>query len=120
MEHLPWAVNTCILTFGALLLLGGRIGDLWGRRRTLQLGIGVFVVASLVGGLGQNVTMLIIARAVQGIGTALTAPNALALIATTFPERRVRDAVLSLYGAVSALGIVVGQLLGGLPTDTLG
>ncbi|GAA3693318.1 MFS transporter [Zhihengliuella alba] len=117
--HLPWVVNAYILAFGALLLLGGRIGDLWGRRRTLQLGIAVFVVASLVGGLGVNVEMLIIARAVQGIGAALAAPNALALIATTFSERSMRDKALSLYGAMSGLGIVVGLLLGGVLTDLL-
>jgi EmrB/QacA subfamily drug resistance transporter len=118
-EHLPWVVNAYILAFGALLLLGGRIGDLWGRRRTLQLGIAVFVIASLAGGLGQNVTMLIVARAVQGVGAALTAPNALALIATAFPDRKLRDLALSLYGAMSALGIVVGLLLGGVLTDLL-
>ncbi|CAL9615272.1 putative MFS-type transporter EfpA [Streptomyces sp. enrichment culture] len=118
-EHLPWVVNAYILAFGSLLLLGGRMGDLWGRRRVLQLGIAVFIIASLVGGLGQNVTMLVVARAVQGIGAALTAPNALALIATTFPDRRMRDLALSLYGAMSALGIVVGLLLGGVLTDLL-
>ncbi len=117
--HLPWVVNAYILAFGALLLLGGRIGDLWGRRRTLQLGIAIFVIASLAGGLGQNVAMLIVARAVQGLGAALTAPNALALITTTFSVRKMRDLALSLYGAMSALGIVVGLLLGGILTDTL-
>ncbi|CAL9667166.1 putative MFS-type transporter EfpA [Streptomyces sp. enrichment culture] len=119
-EHLPWVVNAYILAFGSLLLLGGRMGDLWGRRRVLQLGIAVFIIASLAGGLGQNVTMLVVARAVQGIGAALTAPNALALIATNFPDRKMRDLALSLYGAMSALGIVVGLLLGGVLTDLLG
>jgi EmrB/QacA subfamily drug resistance transporter len=118
--HLPWVVNAYILAFGALLLLGGRIGDLWGRRRTLQLGIAIFVVASLAGGLGQNTEMLIIARAAQGLGAAMAAPNALALISTTFPDRKMRDMALSLYGAMSALGIVIGLLLGGVLTDTLG
>jgi len=94
--HLPWVVNAYILAFGALLLLGGRIGDLWGRRRTLQVGLAVFVAASLVGGLGVNAEMLIAARAVQGIGAAMAAPNALALIATTFSERSMRDKALSL------------------------
>ncbi|WP_227873216.1 MFS transporter [Brachybacterium ginsengisoli] len=117
--HLPWVVNAYILAFGALLLLGGRIGDLWGRKRTLQVGISLFVVASLVGGLGANVEMLIIARAVQGLGAALAAPNALALIATTFSERSMRDRALSLYGAMSGLGIVIGLLLGGVLTDLL-
>jgi EmrB/QacA subfamily drug resistance transporter len=118
--HLPWVVNAYILAFGALLLLGGRIGDLWGRRRTLQVGITVFILASLVGGLGQSTTMLIVARAVQGVGAAMVAPNALALIATTFSDRKTRDHALSLYGAMSGLGIVVGLLLGGELTGTLG
>ncbi|GGG61568.1 MFS transporter [Kocuria dechangensis] len=118
--HLPWVVNAYILAFGALLLLGGRIGDLWGRRRTLQVGITVFIVASLIGGLGQSTAVLIVARAVQGLGAALTAPNALALIATTFSDRKMRDNALSLYGAMSGLGIVVGLLLGGVLTGTLG
>jgi len=76
--HLPWIVNAYILAFGALLLLGGRVGDLWGRRLTLQVGLGLFVLGSLAGGLGQNAEMLIAARAVQGVGAALTAANALA------------------------------------------
>lgn len=118
--YLPWIVNAYILAFGALLLLGGRIGDLWGRRRALQTGIALFVVASLAGGLGQSTGMLITARAVQGLGAALTAPNALALIATTFDDRKTRDTALAMYGAMSGLGIVVGLLLGGVLTDTLG
>ncbi|GGG71116.1 hypothetical protein GCM10011374_39720 [Kocuria dechangensis] len=118
--HLPWIVHACILAFGALLLLGGRIGDLFGRRRTLEAGITVFIVASLVGGLGQSTAMLIVARAVQGLGAAMTAPNALALIATTFSDRKMRDNALSLYGAMSGLGIVVGLLVGGVLTGTLG
>ncbi|EHR61387.1 MFS transporter [Saccharomonospora cyanea] len=118
--HLPWIVNAYILAFGALLLLGGRIGDLWGRRRTLQTGIAIFVLASLVGGFGQNAAMLVGARAVQGLGAALASPNALALIATTFSERKTRDRALSLYGAMSGLGVVIGLLLGGVLTGTLG
>lgn len=118
--HLPWVVNAYILAFGALLLLGGRIGDLYGRRRALQTGLVIFVLASLVGGLGLNSGALIGARAVQGLGAALVAPNALALIATTFAERKTRNAALGLYGAMSGLGIVIGLLLGGVLTDTLG
>lgn len=118
--YLPWIVNAYILVFGALLLLGGRIGDLYGGRRALQVGLAVFVLASLAGGIGINSEMLIAARAVQGLGAALVAPNALALIATTFPERKTRDAALSLYGAMSGLGIIVGLLLGGVLTGTLG
>lgn len=118
--HLPWIVNAYILTFGALLLLGGRIGDLWGRRGTLQVGLGLFVLGSLAGGLGQSAEVLIAARAVQGVGAALTAPNALALIATTFSERKTRDSALALYGAMSGVGIIAGLLAGGVLTDTLG
>ncbi|MDP9694896.1 UNVERIFIED_ORG: EmrB/QacA subfamily drug resistance transporter [Arthrobacter globiformis] len=118
--HLPWIVNAYILAFGALLLVGGRIGDLYGRRRALQAGLTIFVLASLVGGLGLNSGVLIGARAVQGLGAALVAPNALALIATTFAERKTRDAALALYGAMSGLGIVIGLLLGGVLTGTLG
>lgn len=118
--HLPWIVNGYILTFGALLLLGGRIGDLWGRRGTLQAGLALFTLGSLLGGLGQSTAMLIAARALQGLGAALTAPNALALIATTFPQRKTRDTALALYGAMSGLGIVLGLLMGGVLTETLG
>jgi EmrB/QacA subfamily drug resistance transporter len=117
--HLPWVVNAYILAFGALLLLGGRIGDLWGRKRILQAGIAVFIAASLVGGLGQSTAMLVVARAVQGVGAAMAAPNALALITTTFDSRRTRDAALSLYGAMSGIGIVIGLVLGGVLTDLL-
>ncbi|WP_309067533.1 MFS transporter [Microbacterium sp.] len=117
--HLPWVVNAYILAFGALLLLGGRIGDLWGRKRTLQVGLVLFVAASLAGGFAQDTMMLIVARAVQGVGAALTAPNALARIATTFDTRKMRDTALSLYGAMSGLGIVIGLLLGGVLTELL-
>jgi EmrB/QacA subfamily drug resistance transporter len=118
--HLPWIVNGYILAFGALLLLGGRIGDLYGRRLTLQAGLAIFVLASLAGGLGLNSGALVGARAVQGLGAALVAPNALALIATTFSGRKMRDAALALYGAMSGIGIVIGLLLGGVLTGTLG
>src|SRR5690606_34477014 len=77
-------------------------------------------LASLVGGLGQSTAMLIAARAVQGVGAALAATNALALIATSFSDRRLRDSALALYGAMSGLGIIVGLLLGGVLTDLLG
>jgi EmrB/QacA subfamily drug resistance transporter len=117
---LPWIVNAYILAFGALLLLGGRIGDLYGRRRALQAGLALFVLASLAGGIGVNSEMLIAARAIQGLGAALVAPNALALIATTFAERKTQDTALSLYGGMSGLGIVVGLLFGGVLTGTLG
>ncbi len=117
---LPWVINAYILAFGGLLLFGGRVGDLFGRRRVFRAGLGVFTLASLLGGLGVNAEMLIGARALQGLGAALTAPNALALIATNFPVGKPRNSAMAVYGAMSALGITIGVLLGGVLTGTLG
>ena len=113
---LPWIINAYILAFGGLLLFGGRVGDLFGRRRVFRVGLGVFALASLLGGLGVNAEMLIGARVLQGIGAALTAPNALTLIATTFPVGKPRNSAMAAYGAMSALGITIGVLLGGVLT----
>ncbi|OUM42552.1 MFS transporter [Arthrobacter sedimenti] len=117
---LPWVINAYILAFGGLLLFGGRLGDLYGRRRILQIGIGLFTLASLVAGIAPAGPVLVAARAVQGLGAALTAPNALALITTTFPAGEARNKALALYGAMSGLGVTVGLLLGGVLTGTLG
>ena len=116
---LPWIINAYILAFGGLLLFGGRVGDLLGRRRVFRIGLGVFTVASLLGGLGGSSEQLIAARGLQGIGAALTAPNALALIATTFPVGKPRNSAMAVYGAMSALGITIGVLLGGVLTGLL-
>lgn len=91
--NLPWVINSYILAFGALLLFGGRAGDLFGRRKVFQVGVGIFTIASLFSGLAMNGEFLIMARAIQGIGAALSAPNALALIATTFPAGKPRATV---------------------------
>ena len=117
---LPWIINAYILAFGGLLLFGGRVGDLFGRRRVFRAGLGVFTLASLLGGLGMSAEHLIAARGLQGIGAALAAPNALALIATTFPVGKPRNSAMAVYGAMSALGITIGVLLGGVLTGTLG
>ena len=117
--NLPWVINAYVLVFGALLLFGGRVGDLFGRRRVLRIGLTVFVAASLLGGLAPNTGLLIAARALQGLGAALAAPNALALLATTFPTGRPRNQAMAVYGAMSALGIVAGVLLGGALTGLL-
>jgi EmrB/QacA subfamily drug resistance transporter len=116
---LPWIVNAYVLAFGSLLLFGGRVGDLYGRRRVFRLGLGVFTLASLLGGFGTSAAMLVGSRALQGLGAALTAPNALALIATTFPMGAARNKAMAVYGAMSALGITIGVLLGGLLTGLL-
>jgi EmrB/QacA subfamily drug resistance transporter len=118
--NLPWVINAYILAFGGLLLFGGRLGDLFGRRRVLQLGMSIFTLASLVATFAGSGAMLIGARGLQGIGAALTAPNALALITTTFPEGQPRNKAIAVYGAMSGLGIVVGLLLGGVLTDLVG
>jgi EmrB/QacA subfamily drug resistance transporter len=117
--NLPWVINAYVLVFGALLLFGGRVGDLFGRRRVLRIGLAVFVAASLLGGLAPNTGLLIAARALQGLGAALAAPNALALIATTFAIGKSRDSAMAVYGAMSAVGIVAGVLLGGALTGLL-
>lgn len=116
---LPWIVNSYILAFGGLLLFGGRVGDVYGRRRVLRIGIGIFTLASLSCGLAPNSEILIASRGIQGIGAALTAPNALALIAATFPAGRERNSAMATYGAMSALGIVGGVIVGGLLTGFL-
>lgn len=118
--NLPWVINAYILAFGGMLLFGGRLGDLFGRRRLLQIGMAIFTLASVFAGLAQDGTSLIAFRALQGLGAALTAPNALALIATTFPEGEPRSKAMAVYGGMSALGIVLGLLLGGVLTSTLG
>lgn len=119
-SNLPWVVNGYILTFGALLLFGGRVGDLYGRKRVFQLGLALFTLASLFVGLAPNGELLIASRVLQGLGASLTAPNALALIATTFPAGEARNKALAIYGAMSGLGIVAGLLLGGVLTGTVG
>jgi EmrB/QacA subfamily drug resistance transporter len=117
--NLPWVINAYVLVFGALLLFGGRVGDLFGRRRVLRIGLAVFVAASLLGGLAPDASLLVGARALQGLGAALAAPNALALIATTFPTGKPRNSAMAVYGAMSAVGIVAGVLLGGALTGLL-
>jgi EmrB/QacA subfamily drug resistance transporter len=117
--NLPWVINAYVLVFGALLLFGGRVGDLFGRRRVLRIGLAVFVAASLLGGLAPNTELLIGARGLQGLGAALAAPNALALIATTFRQGKPRNSAMAVYGAMSAVGIVAGVLLGGALTGLL-
>jgi EmrB/QacA subfamily drug resistance transporter len=117
---LPWVINAYVLVFGALLLFGGRAGDLFGRRRMFRIGLVVFVASSLLGGLAPDAELLIASRALQGLGAALAAPNALALIATTFPMGKPRNSAMAVYGAMSAIGIVAGVLLGGALTGLLG
>jgi EmrB/QacA subfamily drug resistance transporter len=114
--NLEWLVTAYSLTFGGLLLFGGRTGDLYGKRRMFMLGIAVFAVSSLLGGFAVNDVWLIFTRGLQGIGAAIAAPTALALIATNFPEGRARNRAMGVYAAMSGGGGAVGLLLGGLLT----
>ena len=111
---LEWVTNAYALTFGGLLLLGGRAGDLLGRRRMFVAGLLLFSAASLAGGLATSQAWLLAARAVQGAGGAIVAPTALALIATTFPEGPPRNRAMGVYAAMSGAGGAVGLITGGL------
>jgi MFS family permease len=111
---LEWVINAYALTFGGLLLLGGRSGDLLGRRRMFVAGLLLFSAASLAGGFATSSAWLLAARAVQGVGGAIVAPTALALIATTFPEGPQRSRAFGVYAAMSAAGGAVGLVAAGL------
>ena len=116
-SSLSWVLNAYVLTFGGLLLLGARSGDLLGRRRTFLAGIGVFSASSLIGGLATTSWMLLAARALQGVGGALAAPAALALLTTLFPEGPARVRAIGLFTTVSAAGAATGLVTGGLLTQ---
>jgi EmrB/QacA subfamily drug resistance transporter len=116
---LSWVLNGYTLTFGGLLLLGGRAGDILGRRRVFLAGIAVFTLASLAGGLATSAVMLLAARAVQGVGGALATPAVLALVISGFPEGRERTRALAIYAGVVTGGGSLGLVLGGLITQWL-
>ena len=111
--NLSWIVTGYALAFGGLLLLGGRLGDLYGRRRVFAAGLTIFAIASLVGGVAQTEAMLLASRSLQGFGAALASPAALALITTTFPAGRARNRAFAVYAAMSGAGAAVGLILGG-------
>ena len=113
-SSLEWVVNGYTLAFGGLLLLGGRSGDLLGRRRIFIFGILLFSVASLLGGFATGQAWLLAARALQGVGAAFAAPTALSLIAVTFPEGAARNRAMGVYAAMSVAGGSVGLIAGGL------
>jgi len=117
--NLQWVVNAYTLTFGGFLLLGGRLSDLFGRRRLFFVGVSLFTVASLIDGLSSSAGMLVGARALQGIGAALVSPATLAIVNTTFPDGDDQRKALSLWAALSAGGAAVGLLLGGVLTQAL-
>jgi EmrB/QacA subfamily drug resistance transporter len=114
---LSWVVNAYTLTFGGFLLLGGRLADLMGRRRMFIVGLLLFSVASLAGGLAQSEPWLIAARAVQGLGGAIVSPAALSIITTTFADGEERNRAFGVWGAVAGAGGAAGVLLGGVLTS---
>ncbi|WP_405920292.1 MFS transporter [Streptomyces longwoodensis] len=116
---LTWVVSAYTLTFGGLLLLGARAGDILGRRRVFMTGILLFTFASLLGGVAQEPWQLLAARALQGVGGAIASPTSLALITTTFPEGPERNRAFGVFAAVSAGGGAIGLLTGGMLTEWL-
>jgi MFS family permease len=113
-DAVQWIVTGYAISFGGLLILGGRAADLLGRRRMFVAGLIAFSLASLAGGLAQDPVLLIMARVIQGAGAAIVAPAALSLITTGFPEGPERTRAIGLYGAISSVGFVSGQVLGGV------
>jgi EmrB/QacA subfamily drug resistance transporter len=114
---LSWILNAYTLAFGGLLLLGGRLGDVFGRLKVFEIGLAIFTVASALGGLAQTPGQLVAARTFQGVGAALAAPSVLALLTTSAPDDAARNRAFALFGAVSSGGASIGLLLGGLLTD---
>ena len=114
---LSWVLNAYTLAFGGLLLLGGRLGDVFGRLRVFVLGLSLFTAASLAAGLAQTPEMLVTAPVLQGVGAAIAAPSVLALLTTSPPTRPSRNRALALFTAVSSAGGSIGLILGGALTD---
>jgi EmrB/QacA subfamily drug resistance transporter len=117
--QLSWVLNAYTLVFGGLLLLGGRAGDLFGRRRMFMTGVLVFAGASLAGGFAWDRGWLLAMRALQGVGGAIASPTALSLVTTTFKEGPERNRAFGVYAAVSGAGAAIGLILGGVLTDYL-
>src|SRR4051795_6440191 len=119
-DGLQWVVNAYTLTFGGLLLLGGRASDLLGRRRVFLAGLALFGAASLAGGFAGSAGALIAVRSVQGVGAALLSPAALALLTVTFPAGRERNIALGIWGALAGVGGTLGVVAGGVLVDSAG
>jgi EmrB/QacA subfamily drug resistance transporter len=115
--NLQWVVNAYTLVFGGFLLLGGRAADLLGRKRLFVAGVALFSLASLLNGLAQSSTTLIIGRGLQGLGGALVSPAALSIVTTTFNDQAERTKALGVWSAIAAGGGAVGLLMGGVLTD---
>src|SRR5207342_1900585 len=117
VQNLQWVLSGYLLTYGGFMLLGGRAGDLLGRRRILVAGTSVFAVSSLVGGFAGNAGVLVGARLAQGLGAAMMLPAALSLLTTSFKEGKDRNTALGVWGGVAGLASAAGVFLGGLLTE---
>nr|BFE58670.1 DHA2 family efflux MFS transporter permease subunit [Dactylosporangium thailandense] len=118
-EGLTWVINAYLIAFGSLLLLAGRLGDLLGRKRVLLAGTVVFVAASVLAGLATGPEMLITARFLQGVGSAMASAVSLGILVTLFPEQRERARAIGVFSFTGAAGASLGQVLGGVLTDAL-
>ena len=118
-DQRQWVITSYALAFGSLLLLGGRIGDLFGRKRAFVIGLGGFAGASALGGFAQSFEVLVAARALQGVFGALLAPAALSLLTTTFLDPEERGKAFGIFGAVAVGGAAIGLILGGVLTEYL-
>src|SRR6478609_7135080 len=116
--RLEWVVVAYALTFAALLITGGKLGDVYGRRRLFVIGLAIFTASSLACGLASSAGVLIGARAVQGVGAALMSPATLSIITATFPPRE-RGQAIGIWAGVSAMALAIGPLVGGLIVDNL-
>ncbi|MCV7059334.1 MFS transporter [Mycolicibacterium vaccae] len=112
-----WVITAYVLTFGGLMLLGGRLGDTIGRKRTFIVGVSLFTIASILCGIAWDETTLVTARLLQGVGAAIASPTALALIATTFPKGPARNAATAVFAAMTGVGSVMGLVVGGALTE---
>jgi EmrB/QacA subfamily drug resistance transporter len=112
-----WVITAYVLTFGGLMLLGGRLGDTIGRKRTFMAGVALFTIASILCGLSWNEATMVIARLAQGVGAAIASPTALALVATTFPKGPARNAATAIFAAMTGIGSVMGLIVGGALTE---
>src|SRR3954470_11601370 len=112
-----WVITAYVLTFGGLMLLGGRLGDTIGRKRTFIVGVALFTIPSILCGVAWDETTLVIARLAQGVGSAIASPTGLALVATTFPKGPARNAATAVFAAMTGVGSVMGLILGGALTE---
>jgi EmrB/QacA subfamily drug resistance transporter len=119
-EDLQWVVSGYALTFGGFLLLGGRVGDLLGRRTLFMVGLGLFLVTSLLAGLSTSSEMLIVARLLQGAAGAILSPSVFSIVTVTFAEGAERNKALGILGGIAGSGAAIGVLLGGVLTEYVG